>query len=135
MISPRAVLDSSALLAWLREEPGALATEEALAGVVAINAVNWAEVLSKLFDLGHDPIEAGQRLVTRGILGSALLVWPLDESMALDIAKLRAETRAFGLSLGDRACIALGQRLQVPILTADRVWRELPLRVQIQLIR
>jgi ribonuclease VapC len=133
--APSSVLDASALLAWLREESGALTAEDALGRVAAMNVVNWAEVLTKLADLGQNPDEVRLRLVRQGVLGSALLLWPLDEDMALEIAKLRGSTRSSGLSLGDRACIALGQHLRLPILTADRAWKTLRLRVPIQLIR
>ena len=135
MSAPSSVLDASALLAWLREESGALTAEDALGRVAAMNVVNWAEVLTKLADLGQNPDEVRLRLVRQGVLGSALLLWPLDEDMALEIAKLRGSTRSSGLSLGDRACIALGQHLRLPILTADRAWKTLRLRVPIQLIR
>jgi len=133
--TPSSVLDASALLAWLREEPGALTAEEALGKVAVMNVVNWAEVLTKLADLGQNPDEVRLRLVKQGVLGSALLLWPLDEDIALEIAKLRGSTRSSGLSLGDRACIALGQHLRLPVLTADRAWKTLRIGVPIQLIR
>jgi ribonuclease VapC len=132
---PAAVLDASALLAWLREEAGALVAEDALDKVAAISVVNWAEVLTKLADLGRDPDEVRLGLMERGILGNALLLWPLDEDMALQIAKLRVKTRSCGLSLGDRACVALGQHLRLPVFTSDRAWKTLRLGVQVQLIR
>jgi ribonuclease VapC len=133
--TPAAVLDASALLAWLRGEAGAVVAEDALDKVAVISVVNWAEALTKLADLGRDPDEVRLGLLERGIVGNALLLWPLDEDMALQIAKLRGKTRSRGLSLGDRACIALGQHLQLPILTADRAWKTLRLGVQIRLIR
>lgn len=135
MNAPAAVLDASALLAWLREEAGALTAEDALDKVAAMSVVNWAEVLTKLADLGQNLDEVRLRLVKRGVLGNALLLWPLDESMALEIARLRRNTRSSGLSLGDRACIALGKHLHLPILTADRAWMDLRIGIQIRLIR
>ncbi len=135
MNTPAAVLDASALLAWLREEAGALVAEDALNKVAAISVVNWAEVLTKLADLGQNPDEVRLGLLERGVLGNALLLWPLDEDMALQIAKLRGKTRSSGLSLGDRACVALGQQLRLPILTADHAWKALRLGVQVELIR
>jgi ribonuclease VapC len=133
--TPSAVLDASALLAWLRDEAGALAAEDALAKVAAISVVNWAEVLTKLADLGQNPEEVRLGLARRGVLGNALVLWPLDEAMAVEVARLRARTRSSGLSLGDRACVALGQHLRLPILTTDRAWKALPLSVPVQLIR
>jgi len=113
----------------------AQAVRAALNNTVAMSVVNWAEVLTKLADLGQDPVEVRSRMFKEGIFEKDLLLWPLDEAMAVEIAKLRAKTRSSGLSLGDRACIALGQHLRLPVLTADRAWKTLRLGVPIQLIR
>lgn len=130
------MLDASALLAWLRLEPGALAVRAALDKTAAMSVVNWAEVLSKLSDLGQNPVEVQSRLFEAGAFQKDLLLWPLDEAMAVEVARLRSKTRSSGLSLGDRACIALGQHLRLPVLTADRVWKRLRLAdVQVQFIR
>lgn len=128
------MLDASALLAWLHLEPGAVAVRAALNNTAAMSVVNWAEVLTKLADFGQDPVEVRSKMLKEGLFEKDLLLWPLDEDMAVEIAELRAKTRASGLSLGDRACIALGRRLRLPILTSDRVWKTLHLG-QIQLIR
>jgi ribonuclease VapC len=135
MDQPSAVLDASALLAWLRLEPGALAVRSAIDRTAAISVVNWAETLTKLVDLGQDPDEVRLKIADAGILGNDLLLWPLDEEMAMEIARLRAGTRSRGLSLGDRACIALGRYLRLPILTTDRSWKGLRLGAQVQIIR
>jgi ribonuclease VapC len=129
------VLDASALLAYLREEPGAPVVAEWLGRTAAISAVNWAETLAKLYDLGQDADSVARELVAGGIIGSALLIWPLDEDLARDVARLRRRTRALGLSIGDRACLALGIALQLPVLTADRLWRSLILGVEVRVIR
>src|SRR5579864_2706766 len=120
---PHLVLDSSALLAYLRAEPGRDSVGVALKQSTAISAVNWAEVLSKLVDFGYDASAAGEQFRDSG-LGSAITIWPFDESFARVVASLRDQTRPFGLSLGDRACLALGLLLKVPILTADRKWSQ-----------
>jgi|HubBroStandDraft_6_1064221.scaffolds.fasta_scaffold432084_3 ribonuclease VapC len=130
-----AVLDSSALLAWLHLEPGALIVRAALDKKAAMSAVNWAEVLTKLADLGQNPDAVSITLLNSGLFKNDLILWPLDEGFALDTARLRVSTRSTGLSLGDRACIALGQRLRLPILTADRAWKNLRLGVRVRLIR
>jgi ribonuclease VapC len=132
---PSVVLDASALLAWLRLEPGALEVRTALDQTAAMSVVNWAEVLSKLSDLGQNPVEVQSRMFEAGGFQKDLLLWPLDEAMAVEVAKLRAKTRSSGLSLGDRACVALGQHLRLPILTTDRAWKSLRLSVSVQLIR
>lgn len=130
-----AVLDSSALLAWLHLEPGALIVRSALDKKAAMSTVNWAEVLTKLADLGQNPDTVRGTLLNSGLFKNDLILWPLDEGLALATARLRASTRSSGLSLGDRACIALGQHLRLPILTADRAWKTLRFGVQVQLIR
>lgn len=131
---PHLVLDSSALLAYLRAEPGRDRVRVALEQSTAISAVNWAEVLSKLVDFGYDANAAGEQFRDRGP-GAALTIWPFDERFARLVASLRDQTRPYGLSLGDRACLALGSLLQVPILTADRKWGELKIRVALRFIR
>ena len=132
---PGIVLDSSAFLAYLLSEPGAELVKQSLVGSAAMSAVNFAETLSKLSDLGQDVDEAVRRLAQRGLTGAALLVFPLDERQALEIARLRRETRALGLSLSDRACLALGRVLGLPVGTADRLWQSLELSVEVRAIR
>jgi len=110
------VLDASAVLALLFEEPGAEVVRAQLQTGV-IGAANLAEVLAKLSDHGLPAVEA-VRAVT--ILG--LEVAPMTEAQAGRSAKLRPMTRAVGLSLGDRACLALAAELGAPALTADRSW-------------
>ncbi len=122
----RSVLDASALLAYLNDEPGADVVEKALAAGSAIGTVNWAEVLSKAMETGIAPETLATELEKRGILGNTLDVLPLTIEDSMEIARLRPLTKSCGLSLGDRACLALGKRLRIPILTADRIWAEVP---------
>ncbi len=120
------VLDASALLAYLNGEPGSEVVEKALAEGAVIGMVNWAEVLSKTMEVGIDPEMLVSELERRGILGNSLEVLPLINQDSLEIARLRLLTRPLGLSLGDRACLALSKRLGIPVLTADRVWAGVP---------
>ena len=133
--TPAFVLDSSALIAYLRDEQGADHVRQVLSQRVAISAVNWAEVLSKLAEVGMDPHREARQLLEHGVLANALVVVSLDEGMARHIALLRPLTRSAGLSLGDRACLALARFLSVPALTTDRAWEALKLGVKIQGIR
>jgi ribonuclease VapC len=110
------VFDASAVLALLFEEPGAEVVRAQLRTGV-IGAANLAEVLAKLSDHGLPAVEA-VRAVT--ILG--LEVAPMTEAQAGRSAELRPLTRAVGLSLGDRTCLALAAELGAPALTADRSW-------------
>jgi ribonuclease VapC len=130
-----AVLDASALLALLKGEPGAERVAEALEQGAYLSAVNLAEVLSKLADWGEDPTEAQARMAQVGLLGAAVEVLPFTGEDALEVARLRALTRAHGLSFGDRACLALARRLGLPALTAERAWAELDLGIPVEVLR
>lgn len=111
-----AVLDASAVLALLFGEPGTQVVRAQLRTGV-IGAANLAEVLAKLSDHGLPAQEAARAVA---ILG--LEVAPMTERQAQRSAELRPATRAAGVSLGDRACLALAVELGVPALTADRSW-------------
>jgi ribonuclease VapC len=130
-----AVLDASALLALLKGESGAERVAEALERGAYLSAVNLAEVLSKLADWGEDPAEAQARMAQVGLLGAAVEVLPFTGEDALEVARLRALTRAYGLSFGDRACLALAWRLGLPALTAERAWAELDLGIPVEVLR
>ena len=125
------VLDASAVLALLFEETGAEMVRAQLRTGV-IGAANLAEVLAKLSDHGLPAVEA-DRAVT--ILG--LEVMPMTEAQAQRSAELRPLTRGAGLSLGDRACLALAIELGAPAVTADRGWDAVagPAGVSVQVIR
>lgn len=134
-MKPTSVLDASALLVYLQDEPGADRATAALERGCAISAANWAEVLSKLADAGKDPDEVTATLTKQGLLDAAIHVVAMDEKAACVSARLRPLTRKAGLSLGDRACLALGQLLDLPVLTTDRAWRQLALGIQVVVIR
>ena len=128
------VLDASAFLAYLRDEPGALVVETALANGTAMSAVNWAEVLSKVAEV-DTPQTLIQEMRTQGSLDQKLQIYAFSEEDALEVALLRPLTKNIGLSLGDRACLALAKRLGVPALTADRVWTQVRTDTVVQVIR
>ncbi|MGH8248164.1 MAG: type II toxin-antitoxin system VapC family toxin [Gammaproteobacteria bacterium] len=130
-----AVLDASALLAYVLNEPGAEQVAAAIRQRAAIGAVNWAEVLSKLSDRGVRPDHAIRSLAHQGMLGEGLIVHPVDEATAREIALLRPLTKSRGLGIGDRACLALARELDLPVLTTDRAWARLGLGVNIRVIR
>lgn len=129
MKSSGAVFDASALLAYLRDEPGALVVSEAIVGA-SISAVNWAEVMEKSLVAG---IDGGSLRTDVEDLGVAVL--PVSAAHAEFAAHLREPTRPQGLSLADRICFALAADLQVPVLTADRQWSEVRAGVEVRLIR
>ncbi len=129
------VLDASALLAYLLDEAGSDVVEAEFGLRSAISSVNYAEVLSRLADAGNSPEFIHRRLRERGLIGDLLMVTPLDEVDSVVIARLRPLTRAHGLSLGDRACLATALRLGLPVITADRAWASIDVGVTIRLIR
>lgn len=125
----RVVLDASALLALLWSEPGS----EAVASVLddaAMSAVNWAEVVSKLQDRGIDLREV------RPLLSElSIEVLPFDKEQASAAGELRLQTKHLGLSIGDRACLALAAQLGAAAYTADRSWANLELGVTVNTVR
>jgi ribonuclease VapC len=123
------VLDASALLALLNSEPGSAMVAAAFPHV-AISAVNLSEVVAKLVERSM-PAEA-----VRSILEDLDLdVHSFDAESAYATGALRTVTRQLGLSLGDRACLALGQRLDRPVLTTDGAWKSLDLGIKVRPIR
>lgn len=126
---PDAVLDASAVLALLHREPGG-ETVRSIQADCAISTVNLSEVIAKLVENGTD----GDAAV---LLTEAQPFHPMDHTLeqAQIAGTLRAATRQAGLSLGDRACPALALTLGLPVYTTDRAWRDLPLDVDVRLIR
>jgi PIN domain nuclease of toxin-antitoxin system len=104
--------------------------ERALASGAVIGAVNLAEVLSKLADVGVDPDVAMDAITVL-----PFDVAPFDQELVVETARLRPLTASAGLSLGDRTCLALGRRSGGPVLTADGAWLGLVPGVDITMIR
>jgi|HubBroStandDraft_6_1064221.scaffolds.fasta_scaffold58390_5 ribonuclease VapC len=129
------VLDASALLAHLHDEPGAAIVAEAIAGGAAVSTVNVAEALSSEASRGTDAARLAEELTSRGLLDGALTVHPFTTADAIEAARLRPLTRKAGLSLGDRACLALARRLDGVAMTADTAWAQVELDVALTLIR
>jgi ribonuclease VapC len=134
-LAPTVVLDASALLAYLQGEPGSDLVATALMQGTALSAVNWAEVLSKLLERGQQPQTVTAQLRDLGLLGQAIQIYSVDEALALTIAELLPDTRSMGLSLGDRACLALALKLKLPALTADKAWGNVNVGVSVRMIR
>jgi ribonuclease VapC len=129
------VLDASALLAHLRDEPGADAVAEAIAGGAVISTVNLAEVFSRVADRGGDPAMLSAELAQSGLLDGPITVEPFTAADAIEVGRLRPLTRDAGPSLGDRACLALARRLDAPALTADTDWQGVAHGVELRPIR
>jgi ribonuclease VapC len=134
--SPASVLDASAVLALLNNEEGSEVVTDAIADGAAISMVNLAEVLSKVAERGGDPATAAAALRKAEGSKRALTLEPLTAADCVALAQLRPITKQRGLSLADRACLALSERLGVPALTTDEAWEDVPgLNVEVQLIR
>ena len=123
------VLDASALLAALHGEPGGYAVANQLE-IAAICTVNLSEVIQRSLARGVEIDGLRDDLVAVG-----LTIIPFTAGDAETAAKLWSATHSLGLSLGDRACLALAQRLRLPAITADKVWGQLRISIPIQVIR
>ena len=126
----KVLLDASALLAAVNEEPGGERVAECLDDA-AISAVNLAEVATQLREFGWQPAEVADLVADLQVD-----VLPFDLRDALKTADLRGPTRKLGLSLGDRACLATAHRTGHRVLTADEAWSRARLRgVRIEIVR
>jgi ribonuclease VapC len=113
------VLDASALIALMDAEPGQEAVAAVLPGA-RMSAVNLAEVVSKLAERGMPATDAHADALALGID-----VAPFDADLALDVGVLRPSSRAAGLSLGDRCCLALARRHRAAALTTEARWAQI----------
>lgn len=129
MNGERVVLDSSAVLAMMFDEPGGEVVPSLLPDCT-MSTVNLAEVVTGLIDHGGDP---GGAAGTAARLPVDLVA--LDRDVALAAGRLRADTVRYGLSLGDRVCLSLARKLELPAVTCDTMWRDLDIGIDIRLLR
>ncbi len=126
----KVVLDASAIIALLFKEPGAEKLTLELLKDATASTVNLAEVQTKLVREGDDPDEAW-----KDALAPISEAVPFTSEQAKITGTLVAKTRPWGLSLGDRACLALATMLKAPVYTTEQVWRNLRLGIRIHVIR
>ena len=124
-----AVLDSSAILAVFLNEPGGEIVAPILDGAL-LSTVNLAEVHARLINRGAQVRHAWNRIMSL----QCEICFFTDEQARI-AAELKSITRPLGLSLGDRACLALAIERGATVYTADKAWRDLPLGVNIEMIR
>ena len=123
------VLDASALLALIQGEEGADAVAPYL-GRAAISTVNLAEAYGRLLRETFRPDE-----IRRDLEALDLELHPFSTEQAFAAGKMEPATRSLGLALGDRACLALGLNLRLPVLTTDPQWRKADVGAEVRLIR
>ncbi len=115
----KVILDSSALIALIKNETGADIVEKLLGGIV-MSALNVSEAAGILVDLGMPEEECRS-----SIEPYIDVIVPIDTEQSFEMAFLKKYTKHKGLSIGDRACIALGIKMALPIYTADKIWAKL----------
>ena len=124
------VLDASAVLALLNQETGADKVEQALLlNATCMSSVQFAEITAKLVLSGVPTAKVQEIMVELGIP-----VIDLNEKIAFKSSELMPLAKPLGLSLGDRVCLATGLVLNLPVLTADKVWLQIP-NIMVELIR
>ncbi len=123
------VLDASALLAFLAGEPGGDAVEEALPSAI-VSTINMSEVIAKLLErrMSEDEVREVLRYLDCEVVDFTL-------ERAWRTARLRPLTRHQGLSLGDRACLALAIEHDLPVMTTDRVWGDIDVGIVVNVVR
>ena len=124
------VIDSSSVLALLQNEAGADVVAAAIAAGALIVSVNLSEVVARLAGEG-----IAEQAIKERLAQLALQVVVFDAELAFRTGMLRPGTRAAGLSLGDRACLALALERNLPALTADRNWQRVQIGIDVRLIR
>lgn len=128
-MKPSCVLDTSALLALVGKEPGADVVAARMSGAV-MSAVSWAESVTVLQNIGMTSHDMDDMLVHL-----ALPILPFDKDQAMLTALFHRTTQPQKLSFSERACIALARTQNVPVLTTRPTWADLPVGVEVVLIR
>ena len=125
------VIDASALLAQMQSEIGCeLIDNLVLEHKCVVSTVNLVEVATKLIDKGLAP-----ELLARTLKELDVQPIDFDQEQALLSAKLRVSTKSAGLSLGDRACLALAQLMQGTAVTADHAWQDVKSVVDVKILQ
>ncbi len=124
------VFDASAILALLHHERGAEKLTDDIQDQAVASTVNLAEAQSKLVKRGHSPDEAWE-----DTLSTVTAAEPFTSEHAKIAGSLIIETEKYGLSLGDRSCLALAIALKAPVYTTEQTWRNLKVGIPIHVIR
>jgi PIN domain nuclease of toxin-antitoxin system len=132
-MTDKIVIDTSAVIALINREEGFEVVEKHIGNAI-ISSVNFSEVITvanrELFETEEERAE-GLKLI-RNTFSHII---EFDAEQAIIAASFDPLTRKYGLSLGDRACLALAKSKNLPVLTADKIWNGLALNIKVQLIR
>lgn len=132
-MTDKIVIDTSAVIALINREEGFEVVEKYIGNAV-ISSVNFSEVITvmnrELFKTEEERAE-GLKLIKNTFSH----IVEFDTEQAIIAASLDSITKKYGLSLGDRACLALAKHQKLPVLTADKIWSDLGLGIKIKLIR
>ncbi len=123
------VLDASAVVAFLKREPGSDYVAEHIERAV-MTTVNFSEVVAKWVVRSNDP--EGTRAVADALPCEIVAI---NRDIAMSAGLMIARTRSRGLSLGDRVCLAYAKSIGLPVLTTDQAWAEVDVGVDVRLIR
>jgi PIN domain nuclease of toxin-antitoxin system len=123
------ILDASAMLAFLNQEPGSEVIAQCLDTAV-MSTVNLSEVIAKLTEK-----EIPESVIREFVSQLQVKIISVDKEQAVMAGLLILQTKAMGLSLGDRLCLALGLQLNCPVMTTDKAWRQVELGIEVRLIR
>jgi ribonuclease VapC len=123
------VIDSSAILAMFKNEPGSEQVISRLDHGI-MSAVNFSEVVARVARNGEFPTQ-----VIKDLQHLVRDIRHFDTEQAILAGQLIPQTQAFGLSFGDRACLSLAKALALPVLTADQAWKNITIGVQVELIQ
>lgn len=124
------VLDTSAILAYVYDEHGAATVEEWIEKGAAASTLTAQETISKLAQNGMPRTEAEEVISSLGLVFHAL-----DLKLAIEAGMMFPFTKAYGLSHGDRACLALTKVLAIPVLTADKAWSKVAEALDVEVIQ
>jgi PIN domain nuclease of toxin-antitoxin system len=132
-MTDKIVIDTSAVIALINREEGFEVVEKRIGNAI-ISSVNFSEVITvanrELFEAEEERAE-GLKLI-RNTFSHII---EFDAEQAIIAASFDPLTRKYGLSLGDRSCLALAQQQKLPVLTADKIWKDLDFGIKVQLIR
>ncbi len=123
------VFDASAILALIHMEQGHEVAAENLENAI-VSSVNFSEAVTLLSRKGKNAVD-----VAKFLKETFLHIEDFDIEQSIVAASLDEVTKEYGLSLGDRACLALAKTKNLSVLTADKIWKSLDLDIKVQLIR